>query len=525
MSIRWKLVVVSIALVFVVILAMGTFIIYALRADAADAAEEELAARAAFVRLNVIDAAVAQVGAASSLDELEGHFFDAFGLVAHGDMELFIIGAYPYPRQVVPLGLDGFLHNRLVIEAMGGESVFSAFRRNPTDAERWFEYAYPVFLEGNDTASYVIYLRMSAEEFFDSLGSTTNIMFFGGMIALGSAILLGIAFSVPLTRNLLKLNKEIVEFEVGSAPIELVGAKDEIGQLAEGFNTMSQDLSRSLTDMTNEKNKMEIIMYNMTDGVLAYDAGGSLIHSNYACEALLGIENIRQISMTELFVVLDVRLPSIQHLDNMEDTIIGRGEKFINASFNTYKDDAGKVLGIVIVFQDITKHMHLDNMRKDFVANVSHELRTPLTTIKGYAETLMDGAADVPHFRDNFLEIINNEADRMTDIIRDLLELSRFDGKGMEFDFVRTDLVALTSRNIQNHIINAEKQGKELSFITEINRAEVLIDASRINQVLNNIISNSLRYSHEGAQIQVYIGDRADSYMIYIQDDGIGIPK
>jgi two-component system sensor histidine kinase VicK len=263
----------------------------------------------------------------------------------------------------------------------------------------------------------------------------------------------------------------------------------------------------------------------MTDGVLAYDRDGVLIHSNYACEELLGLERIREMPMKELFKALDVNIEQEQALDSMEDIIIGRGEKYINASFNAHKNENGDTEGVIIVLQDITKHMRLDNMRKEFVANVSHELRTPLTTIKSYAETLLDGMMDDPAMQEDFLNIINNESDRMATIIKDLLELSRFDDKRLDFDFDYDDLVSLVAENVQSHKINAEKQGKDIQFNSELTHAHISMDSARINQVLNNIISNSLRYSQEGALIQIEIRERGSYYMVYISDDGIGIPK
>ncbi|MCL2169902.1 MAG: cell wall metabolism sensor histidine kinase WalK [Defluviitaleaceae bacterium] len=534
MSIRWKLVIVSVALVFLVILATGTFIVYALRASAADDAARELSVAARHVRFNVIDDSVRAVGEDFELEtahgryEFEGFFDEPFYAVSLDGMEAFIIRARPYPHQVVPLLTQGSVFNRAVTGALTGQSTFLAFREYPdlhgNDAS-WFMYAYPVFLRGDEAPDYVVFVRMSAEDFEMQMAVTAGILLFGGAVALGVAILFGIAFSVPLTKNLLFLNQEILEYKIGSEPIVLKGSKDEVLELAEGFNTISKELSDSMDILTNEKNKVEIVMYNMTDGVLAYSARGVLIHSNHACEQLLGVSNLREYSMNELFKLLDVELIAVEELDNMPDSIIRRGDKYVNASFNTYRDDVGVVQGVVIVFQDITKHMHLDNMRKEFVANVSHELRTPLTTIKSYTETLLEGAGDDPNFRQQFLETINAESDRMTDIIRDLLELSRFDDNRLEFNLEPDDLVALVTANVQNHKITAEKQQKELTLISEIRRADVLMDTSRINQVINNIISNSIRYSHEGAKIQVLIQDRAKFYIIYIQDDGIGIPK
>jgi two-component system sensor histidine kinase VicK len=113
----------------------------------------------------------------------------------------------------------------------------------------------------------------------------------------------------------------------------------------------------------------------------------------------------------------------------------------------------------------------------------------------------------------------------MTAIIRDLLELSKFDDRRMEFEMAVEDLVALINANVQNHKITAEKEDREVSFISEVDEAFVHMDAARINQVLNNIISNSLRYSHPGAKIQIHLKPRLQYFMVYIHDDGIGIPK
>jgi two-component system sensor histidine kinase VicK len=277
--------------------------------------------------------------------------------------------------------------------------------------------------------------------------------------------------------------------------------------------------------VTNEKNKMEIIMYSMSDGVLAYDENGMLIHSNYACEELLGIENIGRMSMYELFDEIGIDFPEGKSIDNMEDSTINLGDKYVNVNFNPYKSQDDHTQGVIIVFQDITRHMLLDNMRKDFVATVSHEIRTPLTTIKSYAETLLDGAAEDANLRSEFLSVINNEADRMATIVKDLLELSRFDSNRMEFDFETTDLVALVTANVRQHKISGEKLNKEIAFVSNLNTAYVYIDPESINQVLDNIITNSFRYSGDDAKTEVEIRESRLFYMVYITDNGIGIPK
>ncbi|MCL2235966.1 MAG: cell wall metabolism sensor histidine kinase WalK [Defluviitaleaceae bacterium] len=533
MSIRWKLVVISVALVFIVMVAIGTFILYALRLDAENAARDELSGWANDVRINIIDHEHNQ---ALDFDDLETRIIESFDqLVTQRippGMDAFVITAIGPPQTLEttaqPRWHYAHITRSVITAALAGNISFDTARRYPDpfgEIVSWFEYAKPVFLTNEIHPDFVIYTRMSADEFFDGLDATTNIIVLSSAMALGVATLLAIAFSMPLTKNLFHLSREIKNFKVGEVTkIDLKGANDEVGDLAESFNTMSRHLRQGMVEMTNEKNKMEIIMYNMTDGVLAYDGSGSVIHSNHACEELLAIDRIAEMPMDELFAVLDIEVPE-EGVEAMEDVTISRGDKFLNASFNAHKNAKGEMQGLIIVLQDITRHMRLDNMRKEFVANVSHELRTPLTTIKSYTETLLDGAGEEPSLRNQFLETIDSESDRMSVIIKDLLELSRFDDKRMEFDFELGDIVALLKKNLQSHMVTAERQGKTITFHSDISRADVLMDAPRINQVVNNIVSNALRYSGEGAQIEVEVQERGLFYMVYIHDNGIGIPK
>ncbi|MCL2575941.1 MAG: cell wall metabolism sensor histidine kinase WalK [Defluviitaleaceae bacterium] len=541
MSIRWKFVIICVSVVFLVMVVTGTIIIFTLRSDAAAGSHSDMRDWADEIAFHVIGHSLrlmdddADLTSEDDINRLENSFREPFRELASNrlpiGMDAFIINA-SYRRTAEgtqPTEYSDRISSDVIISALVGNASFLAFRSrsNPItgDVERWFEYARPVYLIDDYTPTYIIYMRDSADDFLNNLDDITRTIFVGGIIALGAAILLIIVFSIPLTQNLLSLNKSIKSFKVGGEPITLTGANDEIGQLAESYNNMSQELNNSMIAITGEKNKMEIIMYNMSDGVLAYDGDGVLIHSNYACEELLGLSDARTMSMSELFNALNLDIPHDTDYDKIEDIIIKRGEKFVNASFNSHKNEAGDVQGLVIVLQDITKHMRLDNMRKEFVANVSHELRTPLTTIKGYAETLVDGAGDDPAIRNEFLEIINTESDRMATIIKDLLELSRFDDNRADFDFAMADLISLAKNNVINHRIMAKKQKKAIVFKTDLQQAVIRMDSDRINQVFNNIISNSLRYSHSGAKIEISIEEREHHYLVYISDTGIGIPK
>ncbi|MCL2396500.1 MAG: cell wall metabolism sensor histidine kinase WalK [Defluviitaleaceae bacterium] len=535
MSIRWKLATMFIALVFLVMIVAGTIIIFSLRIAEEDARREDLALMIQNINAEVIQRNIA---AGTVFDEdaradLEDAIRESFAIISGqtpADTEAFIVSGQNRMTLQSTTGSYDPLNHQAIISALGGQEVFSSWRRYPDrlgNVIYWFEFAMPITIDSGYAPDYVIYVRSSAEAFNDRMRDTTGTIAMASVFALLGASVLSIVFAGSLTQNLLRLNKNIKEFKVGAGtePIPVNIAKDEVGQLTESFNVMSRELNANMAAITSEKNKMEIIMYNMTDGVLAYDEGGVLVHSNYVCEELLGINNIGDMSMRQLFGRIGIEFDEGTFIDNMEDCIINLGEKYINASFNPFKSEDGRSQGIIIVFQDITKHMLLDKMRKDFVANVSHEIRTPLTTIKSYAETLMDGAAEDAEIRDNFLNIINNEADRMAVIIKDLLELSRFDDKRTDFDFDFADLVALVRDNVNQHKLYGDRHNKEITFTSGLVSAHIHMDPERINQVLNNIITNSFRYSGDSAKIEVEIHESGRYYMVYITDNGIGIPK
>ena len=526
-----------ITLVFLVMMVTGTFIIMALRFDEENVRAADLAGMAQHIHTTVID------GAFNSLEDLDpndyqeildeafsGRFSELVPTFVPIGAEAFLISAESRATIGTTTGNFGFHTNQVVIAALNGEHSFSPWTHHQNHLGQgiyWFEYAMPVFLDGLVLPNYVIYVRSDATDFNNSLGEITQTIFLGVIIAIAMSSILALIFSSSLTQNLLRLNRKIKDFKVGvgGEPIVISATKDEIGQLTSSFNDMASNLDASMTAITNEKNKMEIIMYNMTDGVLAYDENGVLVHSNHAFEELLGTKNINRLGMYEFFTEIGIDFPEGKSIENMDDSIINLGEKYINVNFNPYKSHDGRIQGVIIVFQDITKHMLLDNMRKDFVANVSHEIRTPLTTIKSYAETLMEGAAEDATLRDEFLSVINNEADRMASIVKDLLELSRFDSNRMDFEFKKADLVALVKSNVRQHKLSGEKINKEIDFASNIDIAEVFIDPERINQVLDNIITNSFRYSGDDAKIEVEIRESKLFYMVYITDNGIGIPK
>jgi len=514
-SIKLKVVISYLALVFLVMLLSGSFMLMRTYAQQSQSAEDDLSRYADRLGDQVVahneeqdfQDAIVQSYAASF--GLEGNILNASGKTIASTVDQAAVYA-----------------DSSILSAMNGTAKMN---QSTLDGARWFNYARPV--RGDDGhVKYIIFTRMDAQPMYTALFDQSVTLVFTVLIALVLIALLGAAFAGTLTGPIIKLTKRSKEMAEGRLSEELpVYGRDEIGQLTESFNHMARELAKSMATINSEKNKLEIIQHNMTDGVLAYDSDAALLHANIAALDLLGINDISKVPFAEMMSLLSSPVTDFNGLSkgaDLPDTTFEAGGKFVSASFTPYFGNFGAAEGIVIVLQDITRHKKLDDMRKEFVANVSHEIRTPITTIKSYAETLLEGALDNRETAENFLRVIDSEADRMTLLVTDLLELSRFDSKQMEMQMQRTDLDLIIRNSIKQNEVLANKKSQRIIYADgSEGRFFIMADPARINQVLNNIISNAIKYSGEDGEITVRLEEAPKNYRVYIKDDGMGIPK
>jgi two-component system sensor histidine kinase VicK len=290
------------------------------------------------------------------------------------------------------------------------------------------------------------------------------------------------------------------------------------------FNEMASRLDENLSDIEAEKNKVEAILSQMTDGVVAFDMDGCVIHMNIAAKEYLG----KEVESFEAFTSLiapDLSMESITYLDAkrvVEREIPFEG-RTLRALFTPYSDDEEKNGGIVVVLQDITKQSKLENARREFVANVSHELRTPITTIKSYAETLIDMAENEEDVQ--FVKVIDSEADRMARIVTDLLALSKLDNSSYKMDKNVFDLSEMTKGVVDKMKLDARHHGLEIFYKKDGDTSRFFGDRDKMERVVTNIVSNAVKYTPEGGRIKVVCGAKYAEAYITVEDNGIGIPK
>ena len=303
--------------------------------------------------------------------------------------------------------------------------------------------------------------------------------------------------------------------------------KTQIDELVNAFSLMTNELKQNLNEMGKQKKQIETILLHMTDGIIAFDMEGKIIHINPAAKSLLQLDR-QDNNFNKIFQKLntDINLEKIVYLENWtsSEQRLNIGEKYFNLLFAPFQDESDKPAGVIVVIQDITQHVKLDNMQKEFVADVSHELKTPITSIMGYADTLLESEYD-KEMQAKFLGVISSEARRMARLVTDLLVLSRYDNKKITKEEVEFDLGDLTKKCIERLKFEIEKKNHHIECFVTANVPPVRADKYGIERVILNIITNAIKYTPENGIIKVYVGFVYNDAYIKIIDNGIGIPE
>ncbi len=398
---------------------------------------------------------------------------------------------------------------------------------NSTNARKQFmDYAVPV-----DTPSgrQIIYIKDTKEELTKIIQHIFEIIIQAVVLGIIISIIIGYFLSRAITTPISNLTKRAKRLSEGQFDprVENIKADDEIGILAETFNDMSSTLKGTLSDISTEKNKIEAILQNMTDGVMAFGTDGKIIHINSTARKMLNIENVEQYRFDKLFSILgaDILIGDLLYLEEKRscEREVTKDNIALKVNFAVFDDERNKTGGVLAVLHDITKQQKLENSRREFVANVSHELRTPLTTVKSYAETLLDFVKDNKTAA-AFTNTILNETDRMTRLVKDLLVLSSLENSA-SLNKTVFSLKAMIHDVVSTMTLVASEKGHRLQFKQSSELPEFYGDSDKLEQVLYNIISNSIKYTPNGGKIIVRAGKVYHEIQIEVQDTGIGIPE
>jgi len=308
----------------------------------------------------------------------------------------------------------------------------------------------------------------------------------------------------------------------------------EIGALAETMNKMAEDLDSRIATVTRQRNELEAVLSSMTEGVLALDTEQNFISLNKTAAKLLNVNasaiqgrNLRELVRNpKMQQFAELTLHSDETVDDELTLRSGNEEKLLMARGAGLRDGQNNRIGILIVLTDITGLRHLENVRKDFVANVSHELKTPVTSIKGFVETLLDGAMNNPDDARRFLEVIARQANRLHAIIEDLLILSKLEQETekAEIVFGTHKIKSVLTAAIQLCEVRATAKNITINFDCA-DDLETNVNEALLEQAVVNLIDNAIKYSEPQSGIELCARRENGEALISVTDHGCGVEE
>jgi two-component system sensor histidine kinase VicK len=368
------------------------------------------------------------------------------------------------------------------------------------------------------------------EKVYKQIENIKDIMQTGTLISLVITAVLGLIVSEMITRPISELRKQALAMSKGNyfRKARIFG-NDEIGQLASTFNSLSRKLQDAQSTTEAEKRKLSSVLAYMSDGVIATDRKGNVILINQPALKMLEVSNEEALTKT-ITELLDIEseFDFDSLLERKDSLVLDYGDRYkkfyLRANFSAIKRETGFVNGLITVLHDSTEQEKVEDERKEFVANVSHELRTPLTTMRSYLEALSEGAIKNEKLVDKFLGVVREETERMIRLVNALLNLSNLESGTGTINLYWIDFGKFFNKIIDRFEMTKDRQ---VTFKREIPEIPIFveIDPDKINQVIDNIISNALKYSPEGGQITFKVQVLEKSIEVSVRDQGMGMPK
>lgn len=425
---------------------------------------------------------------------------------------------------------DNFLDTNLLLIGESGESYqkISTIKLG-SETVRSYDKVYPVIK--NDVQLGLLYIKYDLKDLDASSSHSIRIIVQSLAISLSLSLFLALFIGRSITKPINDVTRQASKMAMGNFNDKLIiKSDDEIGKLSGMFNYMADKLSMSIDETYKEKNKMEAIVNNIGDGLIAVDNEAKIIHINPAAENMIYKLNMyKRFSYKELSEGLPKEL-GFDFLMNME-----KSEEFryrLQSETYCYEvrceffyDERGRREGFILLFQDITKEFALENMRRDFIANVSHELKTPITSIKSYSETMLDSPDIDSETTHSFLSVINEEAGRMGRLVNDLLQLS-----GMDAGKVVLNPGIYEWNTLINRVVSKLKvrfNEKNIKFILSETPENIRgrFDYDRMEQIMTNLITNAIKYNVEGGKVHVALSENEKYTFVSVSDTGIGISE
>ncbi len=430
-----------------------------------------------------------------------------------------------------PERMDNHANRPEIIQAFKGLAGTST-RFSATLQKDMLYVALPVTKNGEVIG--VLRASMPSADIDQALRTILKRIAIGGVIIALLSALVSLWVSKRIGRPILDVRAGAERFAMGDLSYRLqISGSLEIGALANTMNLMAEQLEERFRMITEQRNELEVMLASMIEAILVIDLQGNILRFNEAAANMLGVTPLKANSRPiweitdnrEIHQFVRSALDSDSFVEG-EIVLDDGSERYLQMHGTTIRNATHQRTGALIVLHDVTRMKQLENVRKDFAANVSHELKTPITSIKGFVETLREGAIDEPDKAKRFLEIISRHSDRLNAIIEDLLALARIEQNA------EASRIQLESGPLKDVIVNSmvlcspKAQAKQIDLQVDCSDDLVaMINPQLLEQALVNLVDNAIKYSEEQGHIRIACTQEPGGVCIQVIDSGFGIPQ
>jgi len=517
-SIRWRTATAFVALILLCIVGLSIYLAHFFEQSYLDDLEVQLTNQARLIGDNSVSYFVGgQVEAIDALAKRLGDEIDARVTIIDRD------GVVLGDSEENPTAMENHADRPEVIEALS-QGKGSSIRYSATLGYNMMYVAVPVTIDGEVTGTARVSLTLT--EIDESLGHVNRTIIWVALIAAFITVILAFQISRIITNPVKKLTQMSKKMAEGELDQKLqVTSRDEVGELARSFNLMAARMKEMVALISTERDRMAVTLSHMGDGILVVDRDSQVTLMNQAAERILQLTRDDAMGCTFAEVVRDYELHEIlQRCLRTREQQTGELEtspkkQFLGVIATPLEEDAGCLL----LIRDLTESRRLEIMRRDFASNISHELRTPIASLKALAETLYEGAINDPSVAKDFLGKMNEELDRLTQMVQELGELSRIESGEAPIQKKPVDVAEAIEQAVGRLKAQANRAGLDLDTNIPVGLPQVPGDRERVEQVLVNLIHNAVKFTPAGGRINVSAKAEGDDVQVSVSDTGVGI--
>ncbi len=426
-----------------------------------------------------------------------------------------------------PLSLENHLSRPEIQSALAGKPM-TVIRTSTTLHSRLLYAAVPITLDGEIIA--VIRLAKPVSSIDDTLARYRLFILLAALIGLVLCVVIIIIQSNKRVNPLYRISEKVQQLTLGNLNrIEMKTTPDEIGTIVSSVNSMVDRITLQLASIQEERSKTNTILANMRDGVVLVDSVGMVTLINPAAQMLFQIDEKAALGSSLAEVVRHYQIMEIwkncYEKQTTQNTFvqISMDQESVQVIASPIQENRmGEVL---LIFHDLTQVRRLQTVRQDFVSNVSHELRTPLSSLKLLVETLLDGALKSPAEVEHFLQQMDVEIDNLTQIVQELLDLSKIESGKVPLERKPIAPYLLLEPALERMKVQAQRAGIEIIIDSSHDLPFVFADSKRVQQVIINLLHNAIKFTNPGGKICVSVINDFDFIRFSIEDTGVGISR